>query len=585
MKKNIFKILIYAIAFVFASQTIYAAVPYVECEQGTLYVNGRIELGEQQYPVNVTVTGYDPENNLNYIDIITAGTDGVAQFRYKNLGKSGKYTYVFDADTINVTKTVELSGFIGFDYWDIFVSDINTLAKKGDDAGLKTRFFAENGNLVIDTTVYDTLEDKSEVFKVMLKDYTTYSSADEVVKAYNRAVTLCNFNENKTVEKFMAIYNSDKENGYFGIWDKLPRVENGTVLDCLGDIKSTVISEYIKETFEKSSDIVDKLKVHVLLDAIKYADHYGIIKNLIQAYNTSGYISVTIDEYIDSVCKELVNNNLSSLTNVENTFENYRQSIIDSSYTPSKGSGGSGKGNSSGLITGVPIVQVDSLQESLQPIDTKTGLNKGEMYFTDMEDAKWGLEAVNNLYQKNILHGIGDNKFAPHKNVSRAEMAKLISSVAGLNAGTDVHFGDVDKNEWYYPYVSAVFANSIFVGKTENNFGVYDSITRQEAAVAIYRLVKSRISEISGQQENLDENYKDLANIFDTGDSKPVYEATYDDGADVADWATEAVYALKESGIMTGRSGNTFAPNDTLTRVEAAVLCNAIYKYFEEGNA
>ena len=31
--------------------------------------------------------------------------------------------------------------------------------------------------------------------------------------------------------------------------------------------------------------------------------------------------------------------------------------------------------------------------------------------------------------------------------------------------------------------------------------------------------------------------------------------------------------------------GNTFAPDDTLTRVEAAVLCNTILKYFEEGNA
>ena len=42
------------------------------------------------------------------------------------------------------------------------------------------------------------------------------------------------------------------------------------------------------------------------------------------------------------------------------------------------------------------------------------------------------------------------------------------------------------------------------------------------------------------------------------------------------------MYFLKNANIMNGRSDDEFRPNETLTRVEAAVLCDKVYKYFEK---
>ena len=580
MKNYVIKVLICIIAFAGFSYDAYAADAYVECEQGTLCINGRIELGEQEHPVNITVTAFDSENKLNYIDIITAGTDGVAEFCYKNLGKSGDYTYVFDADTINITETVQLNGFIGYDYWDVFVKDMNELADKDDIVNFKNKFLLEKDNLSVNTDDYDVIQNKDAVFTVMLKDYKTYTTTDEIVKAFNRAVTLCDFNENKNVEKFMSIYNEDKENGYFGFADFLPAGTDGTIFDDLSDdIKKTVLAEYFKESFEQSSDMSEKFVSHVLFDTIKYADHFGTVRKVIEAYDEAEYISVVIDSSADNVCKKIINSDFKSFADVEKNYENFRKSL-QSSNRPS--SGGGGKTASSGLISGMAALPLNQTENTLQPTETNSSGNKPKMYFTDMEDAKWGLDAVNNLYENGIINGVGDNKFAPHKNVSRAEMAKLISLAAGYNPGTGVYFSDVDVNEWYYPYISAVCENTIFVGKSDDLFGVHDGITRQEAAVAIYRLVKTSLNKIS---ENMTEESKEeISNIFEVDSDKEEYSDVYADNADVAAWAAEAVYALKAANVMSGRSGNTFAPNDTLTRVEAAVLCNSIYKYLKEGN-
>ena len=56
------------------------------------------------------------------------------------------------------------------------------------------------------------------------------------------------------------------------------------------------------------------------------------------------------------------------------------------------------------------------------------------------------------------------------------------------------------------------------------------------------------------------------------------------DDANVAEWAKEAVYYLKNANIMNGRSDDEFRPYEALTRVEAAVLCDKVYKYFEKGD-
>ena len=94
------------------------------------------------------------------------------------------------------------------------------------------------------------------------------------------------------------------------------------------------------------------------------------------------------------------------------------------------------------------------------PIAEKVVEQSGKMTFSDMEDAKWALKQVELLYEKGIVSGTGDGLYSPHKNVTRAEMAKLMVSLGGFELITcELPFDDVDRNSWYYPYVCTAYKN------------------------------------------------------------------------------------------------------------------------------
>ena len=57
-----------------------------------------------------------------------------------------------------------------------------------------------------------------------------------------------------------------------------------------------------------------------------------------------------------------------------------------------------------------------------------------------------------------------------------------------------------------------------------------------------------------------------------------IADDTYDDFADVADYAEDAVKALITSGLVNGKSGK-IAPPDNTTRAEVAVLIRRILDY------
>ena len=52
---------------------------------------------------------------------------------------------------------------------------------------------------------------------------------------------------------------------------------------------------------------------------------------------------------------------------------------------------------------------------------------------------------------------------------------------------------------------------------------------------------------------------------------------TFADDDQIADYAREAVYAMRALGIINGNPDGTFCPNDTATRAQAAkMLCAAM---------
>ena len=105
-------------------------------------------------------------------------------------------------------------------------------------------------------------------------------------------------------------------------------------------------------------------------------------------------------------------------------------------------------------------------------------------------------------------------------------------------------FADVTADDWFAGYADALAAAGIING-FDGMFNPNVTITRQDAACIIYRLINQKLS---AEETEL-----------------------FDDNADISDYAKDAVAKLRASAVVNG-SNNMFFPLANITRGEAAVM-------------
>ena len=171
-----------------------------------------------------------------------------------------------------------------------------------------------------------------------------------------------------------------------------------------------------------------------------------------------------------------------------------------------------------------------------------------------MAGCEWAETAVNALYEKGIVNGVGDKLFAPVRNITREEMLTMLLNAYNVNvAGASTSaFVDVPADAWYAPYVAKGYELGITEGVSDTMFGSGRQITREEAAA-----MALRISKAFGKTLNAD-------------------GTKFTDDADISDWAKTAVYALKGAGVINGIGDGSFAPKANCTRAQAAVIIYAL---------
>lgn len=179
-----------------------------------------------------------------------------------------------------------------------------------------------------------------------------------------------------------------------------------------------------------------------------------------------------------------------------------------------------------------------------------------DISFEDLGHAAWARQGISALAARGILQGTGDNKFQPGAKVSRAEfVSMLIRSFELSDAKASSSFTDAKTGAWYYEAVASAQKLGIVNGKSDGSFGVSDDISRQEMAAMAYRAAQ-------------------LAGIQFSSSS---IDASFLDQEKISSYAQEAVAAMKASGIINGKGNNLFAPQDSATRAEAAII---IYHLF-----
>lgn len=218
-----------------------------------------------------------------------------------------------------------------------------------------------------------------------------------------------------------------------------------------------------------------------------------------------------------------------------------------------QGTGGNGGGTGGG--GGTSSTKTDT---GFIPPIKNSGLSLDEIFY-DVPKDMWARAAIEYLYSKGIVGGVGENKFEPYRTVKREEFVRMLVSACGLyDAQAICGFSDIEPNHWSAPYIASAVNAGIVSGIDENNFGLGRLITREEMAVMIMRC-----RQLKGGEDKRNET------------------TDFTDDADISSYAKESVYRAREIGIISGLDDGRFAPKMNASRAEAAMM---LYRYIQKGD-
>ena len=96
-------------------------------------------------------------------------------------------------------------------------------------------------------------------------------------------------------------------------------------------------------------------------------------------------------------------------------------------------------------------------------------LSNSSTNFTDLSETHWANKDIMALVEMGALNGYPDGSFRPERNLTKGEMAKVISEVFGVKNPTEWTFPDFDpeheenydgtdeRNVWYAPYATDIY--------------------------------------------------------------------------------------------------------------------------------
>jgi len=169
--------------------------------------------------------------------------------------------------------------------------------------------------------------------------------------------------------------------------------------------------------------------------------------------------------------------------------------------------------------------------------------------FTDVPTTHWAAAAIARAASLGIVKGNPDGSFKPNAATNRAEFVTMLANALKWQAGTTEELDFIDNDsigDWAKSAIAQAVERGIISGYTDGSFRPNQHITRTEMIVILARALGVTMAEIE--------------------------QTDFADDDTIPTWGKGAVAALHESGIISGRSGNTFAPNEEATRAEAITI-------------
>ncbi|WP_310551798.1 S-layer homology domain-containing protein [Paenibacillus glufosinatiresistens] len=182
--------------------------------------------------------------------------------------------------------------------------------------------------------------------------------------------------------------------------------------------------------------------------------------------------------------------------------------------------------------------------------------------FSDLPHTNWAYQYIAEMVNRKVISGYPDGKFRPNNTITRAEFAKIMISASGIDAKKVNYssFADVSATNWASPFVEAVkdYMTGYRTANGQYVFNPGQPALREDITVALVKLKGYATSRLPDHS---------------------TLEAMFKDYKGISESAKDYVAIAIENGLVSGYQDETFRPQATVTRAEAAVLLWRAYQY------
>lgn len=186
----------------------------------------------------------------------------------------------------------------------------------------------------------------------------------------------------------------------------------------------------------------------------------------------------------------------------------------------------------------------------------------------DVEKSDWFYPYVEYVAGKDYMKGISSTQFAPMMEMNRAMFVTVLYRLDNpKGVSSQSNFVDVPSDTWYTQAVNWAAANKIVNGIGGDKFAPDDSITREQICTIVARYVEYR-----AKKDN--KTYKTTEK-----------EKTFPDADQIGEYAKEAVKKCQMWGLIEGNEKGYMNPLNTATRAEVATIVQRLDKMLAGGQS
>ncbi len=180
--------------------------------------------------------------------------------------------------------------------------------------------------------------------------------------------------------------------------------------------------------------------------------------------------------------------------------------------------------------------------------------------FEDVKDSYWYYDSLQFVYEQGLMIGTTATTFAPDAGLTRAQAIQMLFNMSGeypIDYSGETSFKDVSAKAWCASAVNWAADKGITKGVSATEFAPNKLITRQELATML----------------------KSFADYMECTPIEGADISEYEDAGKVANWAYNPVRWCVSTGIISGMTETTLAPNANTNRAQTARMLSQFYTF------